>query len=246
MQDFLSGEAVSIRFTYGSGHEPVIPDVGSVTYTLLSAAGTPVAGVENIPITTDSATFSSRIDVPSLYNVIPMTKTFDRRSIIIRFAVNGVTDWQRINYRLIPSLPYTVTAATVRAFLGVNKTELPDEDIDLFSAYVYVQEAVSDPSLLTAALSSGDKLELLANDVIAMRAAIDIIPSLQNRVTQAEKNGVMGFDRIKIKDFSALLADAYSRYYAGLELVGMVDETAGIPVTLLITTTDTDPVTAGT
>jgi hypothetical protein len=246
VQDFLSGETANIRFLFGSGDEPVIPDVGSVTYTVLSAIGNPIVGLENVPIATDTGTFATKITIPAEYNVILPGKTFDRRTIIVRYTAKGVEDWQRINYRLIPSVPFTVTPATVRAFLGVNKGELPDEDIDLFSAYVYVQEAVSDPSLLTAALSSGDKLELTANDVIAMRAAIDIIPSLQNRVAQAEKNGVMGYDRIKIKDFAGLLADAYGRYYAGLELVGAVDESVGIPTTLLITTTDTDPITAGT
>jgi len=245
MQDFLAGEDIQLSFVFGTGAEPVIPDVGSVTYTLLGPAGNPIDGMQNVPITTDAATFSTRVSVPASYNEIGVNKAFDRRSLLVRWTKGGVSDWMRLNYRIIPNFPFTVTPAAVRAFLGVNKGELPDEEIDLFSAYIYVQEAVSDPIILSNALSSGDRVELLANDIIAMRAAIDLIPSLQNRVAQSEKNGVMGFDRIKIKDYSGLLADAYARYYAGL---GLIDTGVSSPANyiLLVTTTDTDPITAGT
>lgn len=245
MQDFFSGETVKLSFVFGLGDEPAIPDIGSVTYTVFSAGGLPLAGLENVSFTTNAASFGGTITIPAAENGIAPGKTFDRRSVLIRWTEDGADDWMRIGYRLIPNTPYSVTPATVRSFLGVNKNELPDEEIDLFGAYIYVQEAVSDPTILTAALSSGDRTELVANDVIAMRCAIDIIPSLQNRVAQSEKNGVMGFDRIKIKDFSQLLADAYARYHNGLSLVDTNASTAA-DVTLLITTTDTDPITAGT
>lgn len=244
MQDFLGGEVVNLTFRYGEGHEPLIPDSGTVTYTVLNHLGTPISGLQNIPITTGPGTFQSTVSIPALDNSIDPSKEFERRTVFLNYQVGGAPFYQKVSYRLIPSHAYTVSPAYIRAFLGVNKNELPDEDIDLFAAYLFVREAFDDVSLFTDALSSGNRTELVANDAIAMRAAIDVIPSLQNRVAQSEKNGVMGFDRIKITDYSALLAEAYRRYNEAIGLIGLAD--ISVDHILIVTTTDTDPITAGT
>lgn len=243
MQDFLSGETVNITFRYGDGHEPKVPTVGSVTYTVLDHSGTAIAGLENVPVTTSASTFQSTITIPSLYNTVAPTKLFERRTIFLRFQSNGQSHYQKLAYRLLPTFPYTVNPADIRRFLGVNETELPDEDVDLFSAYLFVRETFTDPTDLDDLLLSGDLNEVRANEAIAMRAAIDIIPSLQNRVAQKETNGVMGFDRIKITDYTALLAEAYRRYNDALLLIGVL--TPATDFTLITVTQDTDPVTAG-
>lgn len=244
MQDFLSGEIVNLTFRYGEGSEPTIPDVGTVTYTVLDHSGNAIAGLTNVSVTTSSSTFQSTIAVPAINNTIDPSKSFERRTVFVRYQKSGEYFYQRVGYRLIPFLAYTATPEHVRAFLGVNKNELPDSDIDLFASYLFVSEAFTDPNLFTDALLAGDNTELIANEALVMRAAIDIIPSLQNRVAQSEKDGVRGFDRIKITDYSALLAEAYRRYNAAIGVIG--SNVVALDYTLLITTQDTDPVTGGT
>jgi hypothetical protein len=243
MQDFLSGETINLSFRYGEGDEPIIPDIGSVTYTVFDHSGSAIAGLENVPITTGASTFQSTIEIPAIHNTIDPTKNFERRTVVVRYQKNSLYYYQRVVFRIIPFLAYTITAENVRTFLGVNKHELPDSDIDLFASYLFVREAFTDPSDLTDALLSGTQSELLANEAIVMRAAIDIIPSLQNRVAQSEKDGVRGFDRIKIKDFSELLAEAYRRYNGAIALIG--SNTIALDYTLLVTTQDADPITGG-
>lgn len=244
MQDFLGGETVNLSFKYGDGHEPRIPTVGSVTYTVLNHSGNPITGLVDLPVTTDVATFQSTIVIPAENNEIVFGKNFERRTVLVRYTSNGHNYSQRIGYRLTPFLNHTVTPDTVRSFLGVNKNELEDKDIDLYSAYLYVSEAFDDPVTLADALSSGDRLEIYANDAIAMRAAIDLIPSLQNRIVQSEKDGVRGYDRIKIKDFGDLMATAIDRYNNAVGVIGELDLLGG-EYTLIQITQDTDPITAG-
>lgn len=244
MQDFLSGETVNLTIRYGGGDQPVIPDVGTVTYTVLDHSGTAIAGLENVPVTTTTSTFQSTITVPSIYNTINASKLFERRTIFLRFQAKGQFFYQKELYRIVPSETFTASPADVRQFLGVNDLELPDNDLDMFAAYLFVRETFADPTDLDDALLSGDLMEIRANEAITMRAAIDIIPSLQNRVTQSETNGPMGFDRIKITDFSALLAEAYRRYNDALLLLAGTG--VSTDMTLITTTQDVDPITAGT
>lgn len=244
MLDFLSGETVNLTFRYGEGSEPIIPDVGTVTYTVLDHSGNAIVGLENVPVVTTTSTFQSTVAIPAINNTIDPTKSFERRTVFVRYQKSGQYFYQRVSYRIIPFLAYTATPEQVRTFLGVNKNELPNEDIDLFASYLFVREAFTDPNDFTNALLAGDNTELVANEAIVMRAAIDIIPSLQNRVAQSEKDGVRGFDRIKITDYSALLAEAYRRYNEAIGLIGSGIVAADF--TLLVTTQDTDPVTGGT
>jgi len=244
LQDFLSGETVHLNVTYGDGHEPVIPDVGTVLYTVLDHSGNPISGLQNIIVSTTPSTFQSTITIDPSVNVIDPSKAFERRTVFLRYQSGGKTHYQKVMYGVIPTLPFTASPSDVRKFLGVNKSELPDGDIDIFASYLFVRETFSDPLDLDDALFSGDTLELLANEAIIMRAAIDIIPSLQMRVAQSEKDGPIGFDRIKIKDFSGLLAEAYRRYNDALGVVG--SNTVAVDYTLITVTQDVDPVTAGT
>ncbi len=241
MQEFLSGGDVTLSFNYGDSKEPTIPDVGSVTYTLLNHSGVPITGLTNVPVTTTNTTFKSSVSIPAINNTIDTLKIFERRVLVIYYQKNSQHYTQYIQYRLVPYANYSVTPNDVRQFIGVNKNELEDEDIDIFNSFVRVQTVLGS-TLLSNALSSGTTLELAANDAILMTAVIDIIPSLQNRVAQSEKNGIMGFSRIKITDYEALLNEARNRYVLATGLLLDVD-TGLIDFTLIVTTQDTDVIT---
>lgn len=241
MKSFLSGKDVNLTFRYGNDQTPVIPTQTTVSYTVLDHSGDSISGLEDVPVTTGPADFQSTITIPAVNNTIDLLKDFERRTVLIEFESNGKSFTQTESYRLLSLPKYTATPADVRSFLGVNEEELPDEDVDMYAAYLLAAEDFT-PVVLDAALQSGTINEVYANDCIAMQAVFSVIQSLKNRVAQSEKNGIMGFDRPTIKDFSDLLAAAWMRYNRGrgilLDLIGTEAD-----VTLIVVTQDADPVT---
>lgn len=239
MLDFLTGREARINVKYLDGTNPVIPTVGTATYTVYDSTGTVITGYNALSIATDVTTWQSTIVIPSGVNTIPSPQQFERRIVIVTFQSNGSSYQTRIDYRVIPFVPYTVTAENVRSFVGLEKKELPDSDVDLFVAYLRAKKDIG--ANLDIALENGTLSEVRANEAIAMQAVFELIPSLQQRVAQREENGLIGFDRIKIKDFSAIISAAYTKYY------DIVDELLGITVgatyTLITVTQDADPVT---
>lgn len=236
--DFVESTVVRLPFVFSATPEPVIPDVGSVSFSVFDHLGNALLVDE--PVTTGATSFQTLLEIPATYNVVPSLARFTRRFVHVTFTVGGLTTVRSANYRLIPNLPMSATAAEVRGFLGVNPYELEDEDVDLISAYFQVEQVLGEP-LLMSALTSGTMSELRANEMIRMRAAISIIPSLRHRVAQSEKNGVKAFSRPTIKSFDDLMAAAHQRYDEALG--DLIDTDLADQFTLIVVTQDVDPVT---
>lgn len=241
MQDFLSDQIVNLTFRYGDDKQPRIPTFGSVKYTVLDHSGVTIPALTEVSVTTGPTEFESTISIPAINNSIDPSKLFERRTVLVTYTHNGKTYVESIIYRLIPVTNYYVTARDVRGFIGINENELPDSDIDMFAAYLATANDFT-KVILDDALQSGTINEVYANDCITMQAVFAVVQSLKNRVAQSEKNGVVGFDRPKIEDFSEILEAAWMRYNHGrgilLELVGLEAD-----VTLIVVTQDADPVT---
>lgn len=241
MRDFLSGTDVAITFRYGDAQQPTIPTVGSVTYTVLDHYGVPITGLVDLPVTTGATTFESTIIVPDTYNDVEVGKNFSRRSVVVSYEAAGAPRSQTVQYRLTPTIPYTVTIDSVRSFIGIEAKDLPDSEIDLYQAYLLTANDFT-AAVLDSALTSGTLLEVYANDCVRMQAVFGVIQSLKNRIAQSEKNGIMGFDRPKIVDFSEIYEAARLRYNNGL--LALLDiNLSATDFTLIVTTQDADPVT---
>lgn len=236
--DFIGSTVVYLPIVFSSTPEPVVPDLNSVTFSVYNQIGEVLLADE--PIVTTGTSFRTTAVIPLMYNNIPSGSLFARRNVVVTFNVDGATYNKTISYRLIPNLPHSVTADEIRAFLGVNTFELGDEDIDIVSSYFAVQEVLTEP-VMTLALTSGGYNELRVNDMVRMRSAMMVIPSLKHRVAQQEKNGVKSFTRPAIKTFDDLMAAALARYNDALGLVVGVD--LGAQYTLIVVTQDVDPVT---
>lgn len=241
MQEFLSDTVVTVTFRYGNSQQPDIPDVGSVSYTVYGHSGLPITGLIDVPVTTNNTTFESQITIPASFNSIDLLKQFERRTIRINYEKNNVPYSVVVQYRLLPVVLYTATPEAVRSFIGINPNELPDRDVDMYAAYL-MTVADAGQLELDEALTSGTINELYANEAITMQAVLALIPSLQARVAQSEKNGPMGFDRPKIVDFAALQAAALQRYANAIGIVLGVDASA-TDFTLIVRTEDADPYT---
>lgn len=241
MQDFLSGQNVNLTFRYGDQKQPRIPTQTTVTYTVLDHSGNPISGLVDVALTTGIAEFESTIVIPAINNSIGGSKLFERRTILVHYVSGGKTYAQILTYRLVPVTNYYVSVLDVRGFLGINENELPNQDVDMYAAYIATANDFT-KVILDAALQSGNINEVYANDCIAMQAVFAVIQSLKNRVAQSEKNGLVGFDRPVIKDFSELWAAAWMRYNLGRGiLLGLID--TEVDVTLIVTTQDADPIT---
>ncbi len=238
--DYIGGLDANVPFTFIREGAPFIPDVGTVTFTVLNHVGVAIAGLTDVPVTTTTTTFQFNVHIPAVNNDIDVLKSFERRTIVVSYQKDGVYERDVLGYRVIPVAHYSVEPKDIRSFIGLQDKELGDEDIDLFASYLYVQKDLGTSYSLDSLLVSGTTQELAANEMIRMRGVLDVLPSVRQRISQEETNGVTGFKRLTIKDFDAIEAVALGRYAAALSETVISTETA---TTLVLFTEDADPIT---
>jgi hypothetical protein len=237
--DYISGTDVWFSHMFIANGEPFIPDVGSVKYTVLDHSGAPIAGLADVAVTTDSTTFQIGLTIPAANNTVAAGKKFERRTIVIQYLRAGAANRAVKAYRLVPLLNHSVEPQHVRSFFGLQEKELPDAEIDLLAAYLYVEDDFTGVSL-DSLLASGTTQELAANECIKLRAVIEVLPSVKQRMAQKETNGVVGFERPVVKDFDDIERKAMERYAAArVQALGLTDTV----VSFILTTTDSDPIT---
>lgn len=241
MSDFLAGADVTLMVMLSDAGTPQVPDADSLTYTVRDQAGSTITGLIDVPITTGPTTFQVPITIPAVNNSIADGRRFEKRMVAINYLVNGVGKQQMVAYRLTTFLNHSVSPSQVRGFIGVQQYELPDDDIDLMSAFLKCEKLVG-LDVLSDALSSGTTTELTANTLIRMQAVLDVLPSLKQRVAQSETNGPKGFTRPTIRDFSEIEQSARDRYSDALSELTNANAN-GSTFTLAVLTQDTDPIT---
>lgn len=237
--DVIGGTPAALTIPLVIGKQPVVPDVGSVTYTVFDQANAPISGLVDVPYMTTTTTFQLQILIPSIANSIASGRRFERRRVVVSFLALGQEVQITRSYRVVPDLPHSITPQVVRAFIGIEDHELPDADIDILSAYLTVEKAVTE-SVLTDALQSGTTLEIAANTLISMRAVLDVLPSAKQRMAQSEKNGVKEFSRVDLKELDKLGAEAERRYQTALDEIVVV---TAVNVSLFLTAVGTDAIT---
>ncbi|WP_185828259.1 hypothetical protein [Rhizobium ruizarguesonis] len=237
--DVIGGTPSALTIPLMVNNQPVAPDVGSVTYTVRNQAGAPMAGLEDLAYLTTPTTYQLTILVPSSAHQIDPSRSFERRSVVIKFTVQGQEVQLTRAYRVVPEPVHTITGQQIRAFIGIEEHELPDTDIDIFSAFLTVEKEVGASDLVNA-LTSGTTDELAANTLICMRAVLDVLPSAKQRMAQSEKNGVKEFSRVDLKELDKLKIEAEKRYQEALDQVVVKTE---VTPSLFLITTNTDAIT---
>lgn len=236
MRTFEAGKDVTLPVSLTYNGQPAVPDIGTAVLSVTAPTGEILYTKD---LTTGATDVVVVVTVPAEHNQI--STAFSRRIVRISAERGGIPFDSVTMYRLVPTILYTVRPADVRAFLGINEGELPDEDVDLAAAHLNLEFEIS-RATMSAALVSGDVTEMRANEAILYRAALDIIPSLANRVAQEESDGALTFRRNTRKDFSELKKAAEDRLSAAL---AAINPTIDPGYAILITTTDADPVTGG-
>ncbi len=234
MLTFEAGKVATLPVSLIHNGQPAIPDAGTAVLSVFGPTGGLLYTEDLVTGPTDHRVL---VTVPAAHNEI--TTSFSRRILSITAERGGVPFHVSATYRLLPTIEYTVRPADVRGFLGVNESELPDEDVDLAHALLDLEFQTS-RAVMSAALTSGEVAELRANEAILYRAAINIIPSLTNRVAQQETDGALSFRRHTRKDFSDLLKVAEGRLSAAMVVINPRNDPG---YSYLLTTTDPDPIT---
>lgn len=247
MKNVLAGKAVAVDvlFQQGVTGDFVVPDAGSITYSLYD--NTMNALVTDAAVDSTMSTTAIVIPTSAPNNTLSGGNLFEERLIVVTYTVNNVSQTQMLRYRIVPLVPYSASPDTCRRLLGLTANELPDEDVDVFAAYVNMLDLV-EAATLNAALIAADSSRMSANQAIAAQAIIDILPSLQLRTLQQSKSNTAQVSRFYAMDFDALSDWIYSvRDNATNDLTD--DDAVGIFGTGVIfgaTTVDTDPVTGAT
>ena len=240
--DIVSSTPVTLWVDFEAPQGLVIPDVGSVSYSLYDGAGVPLAVAQ--ALTPEAEATGVSIPIPSVLNIIAPGHLFERRTVLVSWNAAGRSYSARQAYRIIDLPNYGVVPADVRAYLALNEDELRDDEVDLFTAYLVLGGAVG-KDRLDAALSSGTLAELRASRAVLLTAATALFPSLRYRVAQAKTDGTLKFERLK--DASAFdgLVTATADELRGItqELTGDTSANDTIPTLLALTTISIDPVT---
>lgn len=217
------------------GGEPFVPDGGQVYWSLRGQDGSVLVAPTLITGIVDT---QAVLTVLAANNTVAGDLTFEKRTITVTGALLGVPFSIRVFYRLQAWINMSCSTDEVRAFMGIDVDELPDDDIDLATAYLDVAGVVTQ-LVLDAALGSGGVTEISANRAIVARAVVNVIPSVQARMLKSESDGTRDIDRFKV-DFAQLLQDAKDRL--GKNINDMVPTTNRIPYVASGTSSNVDPI----
>ncbi|KGM36134.1 hypothetical protein [Inquilinus limosus] len=197
MKRFPADQNVTLRFDLMVGGEFVVPEIGSVVWSLNGTS---------TPIGTDATTTFVTVTVPASENA--KTDAVEKRTITVSFTYAGFGYSQRQTYLLVDEPPLLVGPDEVRAFLGFSADELADGDIDLLGAYYAVPEEIR-----TALASADAHILLQANNAVLYRSIMSFsAEALKLRVNQIEKSDQSSFQRFADIDFRALIDTATSAY----------------------------------
>lgn len=234
----IVGTAYTLTFPFIVDGEYVVPDDGSVTYTLFDNSGAAVSGQTDQAVTTDNATDHIQITIASGQQTIAGGKTFEQRTVRVKYKVDAkdfsVEDW----YYVTNNLNFRVRPQDVISTLGIKEGEALLEEVDLIGAYFRIADALGAPAFSTA-LSSGGINQINANSAIKYAAAIDLATVIEMKAFRKFGNELnyARFDKI---DFAAIRAGLQDKLSDALTAAGGVNFLSG---SLFAVTSPVDPMT---
>lgn len=221
--DVLQNTGSSLRADFVGPLGSLIPDANTVLWSIYDQTGALLAGPTSV--STGATDTGVIIALSSAYHTITAPRRFEKRQVLVTWTTAGQAHSLRLSYRVVPLVNYEVSGDRVRALLGLNVDELTDEELNIFGSYLSVEQEIT-KTVLDEALSSGTTRETAANELIAVSAALDVLPSLQLRTAASIMDGSKRFDRFRTAPDWELLAAQLSARRASL-----VADTTGAPLT---------------
>lgn len=232
-----TGLAATHLVTFATGH----PD-GDVTWQVLDSDGleidagsvTPAAGAVSVLLPVSPEV--TELPVGSLQKVIDLVWSYTSNGA----AVNG-----EARYTVEARLELGISADGVRRKLGVTRSELPDSEISLVSAYLVFVDTVTEARFL-AARGLSPLTDMRARDAVEAMAALALIPTMPVRIARSESSGTNEFSRQNV-DWTGIADELMALIDHGLSAVDPTyDPTATNGSLLLLATPATDPFTGTT
>ena len=217
--------------------ELVVPTAAS--YTLTKNDESVVNSLEDVTITLDEVQTGVNINIAGGANA--KTLSYEVRYIDVSFTYEGNVYTVSDFYVIRDSIKLPLSKSAVRAVLGVTEGDIPDENIDLFSAYQEVQDDAGTSVSLDNVLQSGSALLPYMLDSIKLKAAIRLAVSIENSMVQMEQADNSLYQRFQRIDFLALRSTLVGMYDQSLrKLLGGDDPTTPV---LSLLAFDVDAVT---
>ncbi|MGN6820263.1 MAG: hypothetical protein ACTHJR_16490 [Sphingomonas sp.] len=185
---------------------------------------------------------SDNITISAVDNQLPTGDLIGSRDLDWSFTVGGVAVNDSLRYTLQASLPFAVSCDGVRTKLGVQKKDLPDDQIDLVRAYLSFRDSVTGAALDAADIS--DPLTLVTiRDAIEATAAFALIPTMAVRVASKETSGTNQF-QLQDVDWEAVGASLQNLIVEGVLIIDPTfDPSANFTGLFIVAYPDTDTIT---
>lgn len=215
--------------------EFVRPDPSSVAITLRKEDGEILDGwdAQTFP---DDGTTGINFVVPVEFNL--STEEIGYRFVEVSYLFQGKPVTHSFSYALIEFIPLHVTPQTVRGLIGSQYKEVPDSDIDVVQAFFDLRKMYG-PGFEVAVRAIS--YNAYAHRAVALKAALNLLPSLQTRLWKQERNDTSEWQR-----FSINLEDLRASLQADLEAaLGEITDLESITTdySLLMVTSPTDIIT---
>lgn len=229
-----SGFGFTVPILFSSG----TPDAG-VSWRLLDALGVERASGTAAVLPGD---VSLNLAVTGSFNQLGFGVLFDSRDLEWTYAVGGQIVNGELRYSIEARAPYGASNSGVRAKLGVEEKDLPDNDISLIRAFVSFRDTVT--AVRLAAVT--DEADLLAvRDAIEAQAALSLIPTMAVRVAVSEDSGTNAYKRQTV-DWGAVAESLSSIIDKAVSAIDPTYSAAPAGTLFVLATPDTDPFTGGT
>lgn len=205
----ISGEDHLLGIDFLAEGEYIIPTAAWIT--VRGPTGSVLLQDAPLDVSSTQTTFS----IPAVNNTLSGGTEFENRFTTVVFNYGGRPYRIEDSYRVADFIPISTSPNQVRSVLGLDGSELLDRDVDLLLSYLTLKEEYGQD--FTDALTAGGLKTLKANEAIALKAALQVVPSLNFRAgtkwsseeSQFQRKGDFSIEEIE-KDLSMRLSIALS------------------------------------
>jgi len=185
-----TAKASTLTFNLMVGNDFVVPDPSTnAVLTVRNRSGS-VLHTETVINPTGSQLIFA---IPSATNTLTGSNTNEARLASLIYTSGGFNRLLEMTYKVTQFIPFTITAQSVRALLGLSYEELEEEEVDLISAY-YALVNSNGTTFTTAFTTEGYKGDQ-ANKAVCLQCAIDLALSLPQRIAQKTDEEKASFQR---------------------------------------------------
>tara|TARA_Y100001970_G_scaffold249717_1_gene320608 strand:+ start:19772 stop:20476 length:705 start_codon:yes stop_codon:yes gene_type:complete len=173
-----------------------------LTYTLLRSDGSTVL-TETVPVA--SGQLSYLIEIPGGSNTVS-TGLFEELTLEWDYTTATEAILDSLSYTVHASIGFPATREGVRLLLGVDKDELPDEEINLFQALMAFRSYVGEDIDLSVYQNTGGFEEYKIKRAIEAVAALEVFNTIQIRLPKKYDSGTSAYERWNTVDWDAIRA----------------------------------------